>query len=287
MVTARHEVILSAGAVDSPKLLLLSGIGPSEDLNQLGIPMVHNLPGVGKNLHDHMHAFLITKQKPDSHHRTSYIDSPEKLEQARKQWAVDQTGPLTGYYMPHMIGFIRSEEALKSKEFGMLGEESQRFLSMGSKPTHEFISQNPSPLLQPPDLYLATGVVFPASETGGTIRLRSADPSSPPLIDPNFLEHPWDRYLATQAVKETLEFLQSPLLKEGQLGMVGGVEEMGDEGILEYIRNTAISTWHPCGTAKMGLDADPSAAHTQAVAYLIGETAAEKIVQEYSGIVCV
>ncbi|KAL8827722.1 MAG: hypothetical protein Q9170_006899 [Blastenia crenularia] len=307
-IFAKREVILSAGAVDSPKLLLLSGIGPSDDLKKLDIPIVQDLPGIGKNLHDHMHIFLITTQKPESHHRSSYIDSPEKLQEARKQYAVDQTGPLSGYYLPHMIGFVRSDKILESEEFKTLSKESQDLLRKVSKPTHEILSQNPTPLVKEPDLYLATAVVIPATESGGEVKLSSSDPAENPIVDPHFLSHPFDRRIAIQALRETMEFFQTPSLAKGHSGLAVGPKGEGDEKILEYIRETAVSTWHPCGTVKMGKQDDPGtcvdtnfrvvgmqglrvvdmsvapfvpSAHTQAVAYLIGETAAEKIVGEY------
>lgn len=141
IVSSRREVILSAGAIDSPKLLLLSGVGASNELQELGIPVTHDLPGVGKNLQDRLFLQLVTVQKPGSHHRTSYSsDSPAKLDEARKQWANDQTGPLTTYYLPQMIGFIRSDEILASAEFQRLGSTTQQALRMETKPTYEIIS---------------------------------------------------------------------------------------------------------------------------------------------------
>ena len=95
-VYAKKEVILAAGAIDSPKLLLLSGIGPAKDLEALHIPIVRDLPGVGKNLQDRLFLQLVTVQDPKGHHRTSYIDSPVALEQAREEWKRSQTGPLSG-----------------------------------------------------------------------------------------------------------------------------------------------------------------------------------------------
>lgn len=139
-VSARREVILSAGAIDSPKLLLLSGVGASNELQEFGIPITHDLPGVGKNLQDRLFLELVTVQKPGSHHRTSYSDSPAKLDEARKQWANDQTGPLTAYYLPQMIGYIRSDEILASKEFQRLSSTTQQGLRMETKPTYEIMS---------------------------------------------------------------------------------------------------------------------------------------------------
>ncbi|KAI4140687.1 MAG: hypothetical protein LQ341_003748 [Variospora aurantia] len=309
-LSALKETILSAGAVDTPKLLLLSGIGPSRDLNSCNIPLTHHLPGVGKNLRDRLFLELVTVQKPETHHRTAYAgSSSEQMAEARKQWATDQTGPLASYYLPQTIGFVRSEEVLRGEAYAALGEVSREGLRGTTKPTYEIISQAPSTHMLPPHRYLATAVAFHGTETGGSITLSSSDPNSAPLIDPAFLTHPFDRHLAIHSVRETLAFLRTPSLAQDQIRLAAGPKGDGDEEILDYIRATATSMWHPCSTAKMGKPSDASAcvdtnfqvlgveglrvvdmsvapflpsAHTQAIAYLIAQTAGEKLVAEYS-----
>jgi len=123
---------------------LLSGIGPANDLHQLGIPIVRDLPGVGKNLNDRLFLELATTQRPGSHHRTSYVDSLEKLEEARKQWTMDKNGPLTDYYKPQMIGYFQSDRVLASKEFLELDASTRKALRAKSKPCYEIISVSPA-----------------------------------------------------------------------------------------------------------------------------------------------
>ena len=137
---ARQEVVLAAGAVDSPKLLLLSGIGPAKDLQELSIPLVQDLPGVGKNLHDRLFLELVTVQDPRGHHRRSYLDSPAALEQARKQWMTSQSGPLSDYYLPQMISYLRSDSILSSQEFKNLDSETQHFMRAETRPFYEMMS---------------------------------------------------------------------------------------------------------------------------------------------------
>ncbi|KAI4282318.1 MAG: hypothetical protein L6R35_005435, partial [Caloplaca aegaea] len=259
-ISALEETILSAGAVDTPKLLLLSGIGPSHDLHSCNIPLAHHLPGVGKNLRDRLFLELVTIQKPECHHRTAYADSsPEQMAEARKQWATDQTGPLASYYLPQTIGFVRSEAILSGEAYATLGEVSREGLRGKTKPTYEIISQAPSSSMLPPHFYLATAVAFHGTETGGSITLSSSDPNSAPLIDPAFLTHPFDRHLAIHSVRETLAFLRTPSLAKDQIRLAAGPKGEGDEEILDYIRATAISMWHVCSTAKMGKPSDASA----------------------------
>ncbi|CAO1604626.1 hypothetical protein XANCAGTX0491_008170 [Xanthoria calcicola] len=235
-ITARKEIILSAGAIDTPKLLLLSGIGPPSHLSHHRLPLIHALPSIGQKLHDRLFICIVSIQKPTaSHHRTSYPTAmtPEKLMSARKQWATDQTGELASYNMPQMIGFIRSSTILAGEEFGKLGEESQRGLTGKTKPTYEIISQGPHPSIPAPHLYLATAVAFHATESStGSVTLSSSNPTDAPLINPNFLAHPFDRHLAINAVREAMELLEKPELAEDVVRVAEGPGGKGDEEIL-------------------------------------------------------
>ena len=133
-------MISSAGALDSPKLLLLSGIGAKEELSEYDIPVIQNLPSVGKNLHDHLWLELVTTQKPDSHHRTSYINSPDALKDARAQWVKDKSGQLSGYYLPQMISYLKSDRISNSTEFENLDNLNQKHLQAETTPHYELIS---------------------------------------------------------------------------------------------------------------------------------------------------
>ncbi|KAL8645522.1 MAG: hypothetical protein Q9226_007262 [Calogaya cf. arnoldii] len=307
---ARKEVILSAGAIDSAKLLLLCGIGPAQDLNALHIPVVQDLQGVGKNLQDRLFLELVTVQDPESHHRTSYIDSPSALEQARKEWTKNKSGPLSDYYLPQMIAYLKSDQISSSKEFQDLDDQTRQLLRADTKPFYEIVSQTPSPTVKAPEKYLSTAVAFSGNYGTGSVKLSSSDVKDPPIIDPSFLSHPFDKRVAIESVRETLAFLNQPLMTKGSIRLAAGPEGESDDEILAYVREAAISMWHACGTVKMGKSDDPGAcvdkdfkvlgvenvrvvdmsvvpflpsAHLQAVAYLIGETAAEKIVNEHQG----
>lgn len=111
-----------------------------KDLQSLGIPVTRDLPGISKNLNDRLYLWLVTTQKPGSHHRSFYIDSLDKLEVARKQWITEQTGPLSDYYLPQMIGYFKSNAIRNSKEFQGLDSTVQRTLKGDTKPNYEVIS---------------------------------------------------------------------------------------------------------------------------------------------------
>ena len=138
--SAKREVILSTGTLDTPKLLLLSGIGPADEIKDPEIPLIHNLPGVGKNLQDRLFLRLVTTRRPGGYHRTSYIDTPAALAEARKGWATHQSGSLSSYYLPQMIGYFKSGQVTESEEFRDLEESTRRMLKREGTPHFEIIS---------------------------------------------------------------------------------------------------------------------------------------------------
>ncbi|KAL8881004.1 MAG: hypothetical protein Q9198_001702 [Flavoplaca austrocitrina] len=217
-----------------------SGIGPSQDLSVLGIPVVQDLPGVGKNLQDRLFLELVTVQDPGSHHRTSYIDSPSALGQARKEWTKNKSGPLSDYYLPQMIAYLKSDKIASSKEFEDLDDQTRQFMHAETKPFYEIVSQNPSPSVKAPEKYLSTAVAFPGNHGSGSIRLASLNSNDPPIIDPKFLSHPFDKRVAIESVRETLTFLKQPLMAKGSLRFAAGPDGHSDEEIL--VRNIDASS---------------------------------------------
>ena len=117
LVLTRPEVILLACAIDSPKLLLLYGVGPAKDLQYHVILIPKDLLGIGQICNDRLLLELVTTQKPGSHHRTSYINSPDSLQEVRKQWTNHRTGPLADWFLPQMIGHFESHRIPDSEEF--------------------------------------------------------------------------------------------------------------------------------------------------------------------------
>ena len=137
-------MILSAGAIDSPKLLLLSGIGPSEELASHNVSVIDDLPKIGKNLGDHLWLRFGTTCKPGAVHRSVYMIAPDKLENARMQWARDRQGPLLGMYLPQMIGFLKSDRIFDSEEYRNLDPQVQEYWQAETKPNFEMITVSPS-----------------------------------------------------------------------------------------------------------------------------------------------
>ncbi|MCJ1267643.1 hypothetical protein MMC22_007529 [Lobaria immixta] len=212
------------------------------------------------------------------------------------------------------MAFLKSEHVINSAEFQELPIPVQEHLQRETVPHYEFTSHTP-PLwvneheeLKPTDTYLSILAFGQNPQSTGSVRLKSADLRDGLLIDPQFLSHAFDRRSAIEAVRHTLDLIESPSLSKSTIRLIGAPRSRSDEDILDYVRSTLYSSWHMCGTVKMGkpgeettcvdknfrvvgIDAllvvDMSIApimtnnHTQSVAYLIGETAAEKLIQEY------
>ncbi|KAL8676377.1 MAG: hypothetical protein Q9186_007101, partial [Xanthomendoza sp. 1 TL-2023] len=252
-ILARKEVILSAGALDTPKILLLSGIGSKPELEKLDITCTKDLPGVGKNLHDRLFMELVTVRKPGTPHRTSYLpSSPENLDEARKQWAQDETGPFSEFFLPQMIGYIKSKSLVESQEFKSLDSEVQAALQAKTSPHLELISHILSPSVASPEQYLAGAVSFMSLQSSGTVALRSKDSSDAPVVDPKFLDAAFDKRVAIEAVREALKFLNSPSLKKDHVRFAAEPKSLSDKDILAFVSKTATSMWHMCGTVAMG-----------------------------------
>jgi choline dehydrogenase-like flavoprotein len=137
---ASKEVILSAGSLDTPKLLMLSGIGPSQELRKHQIPPLQELPFVGRGLRDHIHIHMVLKRDASTSDRPAYCRNPEAIAAARTQWEKDQTGPLAEYGVAFAIGFMKSERIYKSLEFQDLSSEEQRHLLAPTVPSFEVIA---------------------------------------------------------------------------------------------------------------------------------------------------
>ncbi|MBN9231140.1 MAG: choline dehydrogenase [Legionella sp.] len=238
---ARKEVILSAGTIGSPQLLLLSGVGPRADLEALGIPVVHDLPGVGKNLQDHLDIHVTCLDKT----RTSLSFSPAnwpRLLKAAWQYFTKHRGELTSNYT-QAVGFVKSdaEQAVPDLQWHFAA-------SMYTNSARSLY-----PVFRHHGFILMTCHLYPQSR--GSIRLRSKNPYDPPLIDPNYLSHEKDLHALTQGIKKARDLLKQPAFAPYALcEYEPGSEVQSDAEIKEYIREKSETIYHPVGTCKMGID---------------------------------
>ena len=138
VVLAKKETILCAGAIDSPRLLLLSGIGPSADLNGIGIPVIEDIDGVGKSFTDHPNCVMCFHMEPGFSERVK-ISNPASFGRSQSQWESDRTGPLAGYFTSVPHAYLKNYEAYKTTEFQELPQETQDLLLKPEVPSFELV----------------------------------------------------------------------------------------------------------------------------------------------------
>ena len=224
---ANREVIVSAGAFDTPKLLMLSGIGPAEHLVEMGIEVRADLP-VGKHLLDHPEAGIVYETKRPIHQpNTVFCDAVllSNVEGSGTDW-------------PELMMWFFSGDF----ESFTVGSES------GEKITPEGITA----------FTIAADILHSKAE--GTVTLRSNDPADPPVIDPKYFTDPdgWDEWILLQGLKLARKIADQPALSELIAREVQpGPDVQSDEDLLEYARTTAYTAYHPSGTCRMGVADDP------------------------------
>jgi choline dehydrogenase-like flavoprotein len=234
---ATREVLLSAGALQSPQLLLLSGVGPREELGRHGIDVVHELPGVGQNLHDHIDYVACYKSKSKELFGLS-LAGGLRLLRAVQAYRKDRTGMLTTNYA-EAGGFLKTDPALEVPDvqlhfvIGMVDDHSRK-LHWG----HGFSCH--------------VCVLRPKSR--GRIGLHSADPLRPPLIDPNFFGEPEDLEVMLRGFKLMQRIMQAPGLAAYGGKDVYTANAKGDDDLREALRQRADTIYHPVGSCKMGDD---------------------------------
>jgi choline dehydrogenase len=282
----RREVILSGGAVNSPQLLMLSGVGPAEHLAERGIPVVHDMPGVGRNLQDHLQTRIALRcSQPIT--VNDIMRSPFRKLRAGLEYAIRRTGPLATA-AAHVGLFLRTRPEVATPDV-------QMHFSL-------FSADRPAA-----GLHLFSGFTINACqlrpESRGTISLRSADPAATPAICPNYLSTELDRRTLVDGLKICRDLLAQPAMRAFIAGeYLPGPSVCTDEDWLDYVRNYASTIFHPCGTCKMGVDAmavvDPGlrvrgiaglrvadasimptviSGNTNAAAIMIGEKAADLV----------
>ena len=236
-IYAEKELILSGGSINSPQLLMLSGVGDANHLKEKGINVVHDLKGVGKNLQDHLETYIQQECKTQDTLYTYTKLIPKVL--AGIQWFLSKSGPCSQSYL-EAGGFAKSSPERETANIQF----------------HFF-----------PSFVIDHGLVNPSShgyqlhaspnhpKSRGSITLNSSDPYDHPKILFNYLEHEDDLRQTRECIHVARKILSQPSLKPYSGKEVGpGAEAQSDEQLDEYIRSKAETAYHPCGTLKMGID---------------------------------
>jgi choline dehydrogenase-like flavoprotein len=242
-VLARREVVLSAGAIASPKILQLSGIGDGALLRQHGINVIHHLPGVGENLQDHLQLRPVYRVQGVRTLNEDYRSLVRKGHMAL-EYALFRRGPLT--MAPSQLGaFTRSstDYATPNLQFHIQPLSLDKF------------GEDPHPF---PAFTASVCNLRPTSR--GSVRLRSHDPAEPPSIRPNYLSTPEDQRVAVDALHLVRRIVSMPALqKYYPEEYKPGAHLTTDEELLHGAREIGTTIFHPVGTAKMGIETDPMA----------------------------
>lgn len=240
---ASKEVLLCAGAIQSPQLLQLSGIGPAELLREHQIPVVHDLPGVGENLQDHLQIRLTFEATiPTTNDQLNSLFGQAKL---GLEWLFKRSGPLA-------VGinqggcFMRSlPDEAKSPDIQFHVATLSADMAGGN--VHDFSG-------------FTLSICQLRPESRGYVRIKSADPFVPPSMQPNYLDTDLDRRTAVAGMKSARAIAQSnamsPYVKRE---VKPGPDANDDAALLEYCRNHGATIFHPSGTCKMGTKDDKMA----------------------------
>jgi choline dehydrogenase-like flavoprotein len=241
VIRARREVVLSAGTVQSPQLLMLSGIGPAAQLREHGIGVVHDLPGVGENYHDHVASPLHMETSDPTSYGISWKAVPRNLFWLLAYLAT-RKGPLAGNVF-ESVAFLRTDPALARPDVQFVFQPARRLTVKGV----------PFPVGH--GYAISPVALYPQSR--GNVRLASGDPRAAPLIDPNLLKEDGDIQPLIRALKiARAAFAAAPFARYRGTEVAPGPQVQTDEELDAYIRATGYTVHHPVGTCRMGDPAD-------------------------------
>jgi len=239
---AAKEVILAGGAINSPQLLQLSGIGPGALLAEHGIPVVADLPGVGENLQDHYVITTTFRLKAGTVSVNELTRGPRFLGETLK-YVFQRKGLLT-LSAAHIAAFCKSRPDLSSPDI-------QFHILPATMDTEKLVNEQKMELEGLPGLTIAPCQVRP--ESRGTIRIKSADPTAHPAIAPNYLADPLDQEVAVASLKWARKIAAQPSLAPWiDHEMMPGPDFTSDEMLLGYARMAGSTIYHPVGTCQMG-----------------------------------
>ncbi|WP_191060095.1 GMC family oxidoreductase [Geminicoccus harenae] len=236
-VRAEREVLLCAGAIGSPRLLMLSGIGPADELRRHGIEVVHDLPGVGQNLHDHYGTDVIY----ELHDQVS-LDRYKKwhwMMWAGLEYKLFGKGPVASNIVEGgAFWFAEPDAPTPDMQFHFLigaGVEA----GVAAVPSGAGVTMN-NYCLRP--------------RSRGSVTLRSSDPMAPPVIDPNYLAEPYDLKVSIAGLKKMREIMAQPAFAK-LVKRAHHPADLKDDGEAEaFLRRSGRTSYHPVGTCRMGQD---------------------------------
>ncbi|KAB0538903.1 choline dehydrogenase-like flavoprotein [Pseudochrobactrum saccharolyticum] len=239
IIRAEREVLVCSGAIGSPKLLLQSGIGPADHLKSAGVAVQHDLAGVGSNMQDHLDLFVISECTGD--HTYDNVAKLHRTLWPGLEYVLFRTGPVASSLF-ETGGFWYADPQARSPDI-------QFHLGLGSG-IEAGVAK-----LKNAGVTLNSAYLHPRSR--GTVRLRSADPTAAPLIDPNYWSDPHDVKMSIEGLKIAREIFDQAALKPFILAeKLPGKQVVSDQDLFDYGCANAKTDHHPVGTCKMGTGED-------------------------------
>ncbi|WP_425417729.1 GMC family oxidoreductase [Oricola indica] len=235
---ADSEILVTSGAIGTPKIMMLSGIGPADDLRALEIDVVQDLPGVGENLTDHFGIDIVAEL--NGPHSLDKYNKLHWMAWAGLQYALFRTGPVTSNVVEGgAFWYADSDAPMPDLQFHFLAgagaEEGVESVASGSGITLNSYTLRP--------------------KSRGTVKLRSSDPAANPIVDPNFLAEPDDLKTSAEGVRISREIFRQPSLQKYIKRMhLPGDDVQSQADFEAYARQYGRTSYHPTCTCKMGVD---------------------------------
>ncbi len=238
-LTARREVTVTGGAILSPQLLMLSGIGDEAALRTAGVEVKHHLPGVGANYQDHLAVGVLMEMRNTESYGISWRTLPRGAANLL-EYALFRTGPLSSNVF-EATGFVRTLLELRRPDVQIVFQAARRNTNTFPFPLgHGF----------------AVNVVGLYPKSRGRVQLAGSDPRAAPVVDPQLMSHPDDGAALLRGLKIARRIAHSASFSRYRaMEVQPGLAAEDDEALMGYIRRASSTVHHPCGSCRMGPDA--------------------------------